>query len=337
MPTPLRFGSFSTAGCAPFAGLVIDDRFALAVTALQPACLALGRPLSGTSTLAGLVEDWERNVAAIRIALEGGADTSMAVPLPQLRRHAPLPAPRQVVCCGANYRKHVVELLVAQGGGAITDAITPDERRALALQLMDKRAASGTPYAFVKATSAVAGPDDVLLLPAHVHQADWELELAVVMARQAFHVGRACAMEYVAGYMIANDITARDHVYRTDDMRVLGTDWLTGKSGPGFLPTGPYLVPREDVSDEMALRIQLSLNGELMQDESTEDMIFDIPRLLEYVTSRIRLFPGDVVCTGSPAGNGAHHNRYLQDGDVMEGAITGLGAQRVRCVRALAI
>jgi len=153
----------------------------------------------------------------------------------------------------------------------------------------------------------------------------------VVIGKGGRHIPRTDAFAHVAGYMVANDVTARDWVFR-HDMKVLGTDWITGKGAPGFLPTGPFLVPRDAVRDPADLRITLKLNGEVMQDESTSDMIFDISRQIEYISQYMQLLPGDVICTGSPAGNGAHHNRYLRDGDLITGEITGLGMQRQRCV-----
>ena len=331
-PVPIKFGSFSVAGCTPFAGLLLDDAQVLAVEALRPACRALDLPLSPAATLMKLMPDWNRNLASIRAALDGGYDTSLTVPVEQLRRHAPLSDPRQVICIGANYRKHVIDLMTAQGGGAITEGQSLEERRAAATRIMDERAASGVPYAWVKANSTIAGPDDTLTIPAYTRQPDWELELAVVIGRPAFRVSREEALRYVAGFTVANDVTARDWVYRKDDMKVLGTDWLVAKCAPGFLPLGPYLVPADAGLDLADLRITLRLNGQVMQDESTADMIFDVARQIEYITAHNQLMPGDIICTGSPAGNGAHYGRFLRDGDVMEGSIAGIGTQHVRCV-----
>lgn len=328
----LKFGSFSIAGCRPFAGIVIDDDRVLAVAALSRACQARDLPLSGADSLDALLLDWDRNLNSIRLVVEDGLDEDDCVPLAQLQRHAPVAAARQILCTGANYRKHVIQMIVAQGGGALTEGLTGQERLELATRMMDERAATGTPYAWIKAASAVSGPDATFTIPAYANQPDWELELAVVIGRSGFRLTQDEALDHVAGYMIANDVTARDWVYRTDDMKVLGTDWLRGKNGPGFLPIGPYLVPREDVGRVEDLTILLSINGETMQNESVSDMIFSIPRQIEYISRHIPLNAGDIICTGSPAGNGAHHQRYLQAGDLMEGTITGLGTQHIRCV-----
>ena len=204
-------------------------------------------------------------------------------------------------------------------------------RRDYAAKMMDKRIESGSPYAFIKLQSCVTGPYDPILLPSDVTEPDWELELAFIIGRPARHVSRADAMSYIAGYTVANDVTARERIYRPD-IKAIGTDWLAGKCLPTFLPMGPFIVPAAFVSDPMRLQITLKLNGEVMQDESTADMIFDIARQVEYLSSRMQLLPGDVVCTGSPAGNGAHYGRYLRDGDVMEGTISEIGTIRNPCV-----
>ena len=135
----------------------------------------------------------------------------------------------------------------------------------------------------------------------------------------------------IAGYTIANDLSTRDLIYRPD-LKAIGTDWLRAKNAPTFLPLGPWIVPAQFV-DPSDLRITLRHNGDVMQDESTTDMIFGVERLRDYAHERMRLFTGDLLLTGSPAGNGMHWNRFLQEGDVVESTITGLGVQRNRCVR----
>ncbi len=169
------------------------------------------------------------------------------------------------------------------------------------------------------------------MLPRDSEQHDWELELAAVIGRPARRVTRDEALDAIAGYTICNDVTTRDALIRTD-ARGLGLDWLAGKCAPTFLPTGPLLVPAAHAGDPMALQITLKVNGRTMQDESTADMLFDVAALIAHISEVAELRPGDLVLTGSPAGNGAHHGVFLQPGDVMEGAITGLGVQRNRCV-----
>jgi 2-keto-4-pentenoate hydratase/2-oxohepta-3-ene-1,7-dioic acid hydratase in catechol pathway len=305
----------------------------VAVSALAIARERLGRPLTVYASLLDLTGHWEHNLAALSVAVAEGWPDAFAVPLRQLRIHAPLTDPGQVICAGANYRKHVIDLVVARGSGELTQGMSLEQRREAVAAQMDARAATGEPYAWSKPVTAIAGPDDDLVLPRWARDVDWELELAVVIGRPTYQVSRAEALAHVAGYMVVNDVTARDKIFRPD-LKGIGTDWLVGKGAPGFLPCGPFLVPRSRIADPYALRIVLKLNGETMQDESVSDMLFGIERLIEYVAAHVRLSPGDILCTGSPAGNGAHFGRYLRAGDVMEGSIAGLGTQTVRCVDA---
>ena len=265
--------------------------------------------------------DWDR-LAALASADDGGW-----MPLADVTLTAPV-EPRQVLQTGANYRQHVIELVVA---GLTNDSDrTPEEARAFAAHLMDERKAHGEPYFFIGLPACVVGDDVPLRLPAYSDVHDWELELAVVIGREAFRVSREEAPAHVAGYTIVNDITTRDLVFRSD-MKEIGTDWYRAKNAPGFLPTGPFLVPAAFV-DGSDLRLRLELNGDVMQDATTSDLLFDIPALVSGASQTMPLLPGDLLLTGSPAGNGQHWRRFLRDGDVMTGSIEGLGTQVVRCV-----
>jgi 2-keto-4-pentenoate hydratase/2-oxohepta-3-ene-1,7-dioic acid hydratase in catechol pathway len=249
------------------------------------------------------------------------------MPLQDVTLAAPV-TPRQVLQTGANYRQHVIELVAA--GLTQDQTRTPEEARAFAAKIMDDRAAHGEPYFFIGLPACVVGDDVPLALPPYSDVHDWELELAVVIGPPAFRVDRAHAMEHVAGYTVVNDITTRDLVFRTD-MKEIGTDWYRSKNAPGFLPTGPFLVPAAAV-DATDLNVRLELNGQVMQDASTSDLLFDIPALISGASQNMPLLPGDLLLTGSPAGNGQHWKRFLRDGDVMTGTIEGLGTQVVRCV-----
>jgi 2-keto-4-pentenoate hydratase/2-oxohepta-3-ene-1,7-dioic acid hydratase in catechol pathway len=197
--------------------------------------------------------------------------------------------------------------------------------------MMDERARTGAPYVFAGLPSALAGPYDDIALPERGEKHDWELELAAVIGRPARNLTRENALDHVAGYTICNDLTTRDLVYRTD-LKAIGSDWFAAKNAPTFLPTGPFVVPARFVKDPADLRITLRHNGIVRQDETTADMLFDLPAILAYITGVTELRPGDLVLTGSPAGNGAHWGVFLAEGDLIEGAITGLGTQRNRCV-----
>jgi 2-keto-4-pentenoate hydratase/2-oxohepta-3-ene-1,7-dioic acid hydratase in catechol pathway len=197
---------------------------------------------------------------------------------------------------------------------------------------MDERVRTGSPYVFNGLAGALTGPYDEIVLPERGAKHDWELELALVIGKTARDLTRENALDHVAGYTICNDLTTRSLVYR-NDLKAIGTDWFAAKNAPTFLPTGPYLVPAAFVGDPGELRITLKHNGTVRQDESTADMLFDIPALLQYITAVTELRPGDLVLTGSPAGNGAHWGVFLAEGDVLESEITGLGTQRNHCVR----
>lgn len=277
-------------------------------------------------TLAALLEDWEAafaRLSELAAAAEGGHA------LADLRVLPPIEPTAQILQSGANYRQHVIDLAVDKGIGERPD-MTLDELREETARMMDERAATGEPYVFLGSVAALCGAYDDVLLPARGEEHDWELELAAVIGRPARHVAPEDALDYVAGYTIANDLTTRELV-RRKDMPVIGSDWVRSKNAPTFLPTGPFLVPAAFVAEPQDLRITLKLNGETMQNESTSDMLFDVARLVAYASSIVQLRPGDLLLTGSPAGNGSHYGRFLREGDVMEGSITGLGEQRNRC------
>jgi 2,4-diketo-3-deoxy-L-fuconate hydrolase len=327
-------GTFSVAGSPCFPGLVVGDEV-IAVQALKPLLPHLG---SETVSMLSVLENWEENFAAFRGAADrlhedqakNGRWRRLLVPASQLKFHPPVCLPRQVFCVGANYRKHVVDLIVDQGVGPSKD-LSPEQRRAEAVKFMDERAAHGAPFVFSKAPSAITGPFDPVILPGYARQPDWELELAVIIGKPARRIHRDSALDFVAGYTIVNDITNRDLAFRKD-AGALGPDWLKSKSSPSYLPMGPYLVPAAFVGDPQKLRLTLKLNGQTMQDESTADMLFGVKQIIEFLSTYVQLWPGDLIATGSPAGNGTHYNRFLAAGDVVEGSITGLGTQRNPCI-----
>jgi 2,4-diketo-3-deoxy-L-fuconate hydrolase len=324
MPPVPRYALARYAGAdgMSFGAVVVDDEV-----------VALADLDVGAVEVEDLLADWAAGIARLEKSLEamtGSAAWSSAVRGTDGLTPLPPVVPGQVFQSGANYTTHVSQLMVAA-------AVERGEDRATAArdaaELMTRRATEGTPYVFLGLPSSMGGPVEDVVLPPIGQQHDWELELGVVIGREAHRVGRQQAMDHVAAYVMVNDLTTRDRVFRPD-MPGLGTDWLAGKNAPGFLPTGPWLVPAHLLPDVTGLRITLALNGETMQDETTADMIFDIPRLIEHVSAITPMRPGDLLLTGSPAGNGAHYGRFLRDGDVMTGAITGLGTQRTRCVSA---
>ncbi|GLY88830.1 fumarylacetoacetate hydrolase family protein [Actinoallomurus iriomotensis] len=315
---PFAVGTFSSGDGPRFAGLVKDGR----VLDLRT---VPGLWAPGDRTTRALLERWDDVLPLLHAA--AGTDDGERLPLDGLAVHAPV-EPRQILQSGANYRTHVIDLAVAHEpeGGRPAEQV-----RAETAAMMDRRAAEDRPYVFAGLPSSVTGPYDDVVIPAWCAKPDWELELAAVIGRPAYRVPAERALEHVAAYTIANDLTAREAVFRRD-MPEIGTDWLRAKNPPTFTPLGPYLVPAAFVGDPGDLRVTLRLNGRTMQDESTKDMIFGVARLVSYASRAVRLLPGDLVLTGSPAGNGMHWGRLLRPGDVMEGSITGLGLQSNRCV-----
>jgi 2-keto-4-pentenoate hydratase/2-oxohepta-3-ene-1,7-dioic acid hydratase in catechol pathway len=336
-PTPFKLGTFSAAGCAPFGGLIVDER-ALAFNALGDFLRREQLDLSCDGSTLSVLDAWESNfpvLQRIAEALHTGQDAalaSMSAPLDALMLHAPV-ASRNVICSGANYFKHVVDIVVAQVRPE-TEGMTPEQRRAFGIAKMTDRRLHGTPFFFIKANSTMVGPFDAVSLPPDVTTMDWELELGVVIGKRARFVTRERALDHVAGYMVVNDLTIRERVNRKD-MQEMGMDWVGSKCAPTALPTGPYLVPAAFVGDPQKLHITLKHNGRVMQDEGADDMIFDCARLIETLSKFMALLPGDLICTGSPSGNGIHHGVLLKPGDVMEGTISGplegLGTQRNSC------
>jgi 2-keto-4-pentenoate hydratase/2-oxohepta-3-ene-1,7-dioic acid hydratase in catechol pathway len=331
MTQDVRFalGTFSVAGSAPFAGLVIDEKV-IALRALNTYADVLGGRVYGADTVLGVLEDWERNLPLLRRGAQAYASgplsaklQALAVPAAQLRIHAPVENPRQILMARANYRSHVVDLLSAHGGG---EGETLEERKASVGRMMDKLAAEGDPFAFIKLQSAVTGPFDDITVPTTTQKLDWELELAVVIGRRAFRVDRKDALDYVAGYCNANDLSARDILFR-DDLGP-GQDWTSSKCQPGFMPMGPYLVPADFVPNPHGLQVLLKRNGKVMQNEQTSDMLHDIPRMIEFFSRHVELLPGDIISTGSPNGNGMQVGVFIAPGDVIEASVTGLGTMR---------
>ncbi|MHA7685021.1 fumarylacetoacetate hydrolase family protein [Cupriavidus sp. PET2-C1] len=319
-------GTFSHDQGPRFAGVVVNQRV-LPLSELSR-YNASANVFAGRSVL-GLLDDWDTLLPVLNSVVSDLPETAPWLSLDNVETWAPVDLPRQIFCTGANYRKHVVDLTIDMKVGP--EGLDEAGLRAWAEKMMDDRLANGEPYVFTKPVSAVSGPFDDLMLPRTTSQPDWELELAVVIGRGGYRIPLERTWEHVAGFTIVNDISARDLIARTD-YKMLGTDWLRSKGQPGFLPMGPYLVPRHCVPDPHQLSMRLTVSGKVMQDETTADMLFGIERQIEYISRYTRLLPGDIICTGSPAGNGTHHNRFLQEGDVMEASIEGLGSQRQRCV-----
>jgi 2-keto-4-pentenoate hydratase/2-oxohepta-3-ene-1,7-dioic acid hydratase in catechol pathway len=321
-PVPFALGVFAAERGGRFTGLVRGERV---------------RDVSALGGVNALLADWDASFVELQaLAAEDPGDSALWHDLAALDVRCPV-EPRQILQAGANYRRHVVDIVMAERRADLSttghnSAVPEDEVRAWAENMMDERVRSGSPYVFNGLAGALTGPYDEIVLPERGSKHDWELELALVIGKTARHLTQENALDHVAGYTICNDLTTRSLVYR-NDLKAIGTDWFAAKNAPTFLPTGPYLVPAAFAGDPGDLRITLKHNGTVRQDESTADMLFDIPALLQYITAITELRPGDLVLTGSPAGNGAHWGVFLEEGDVLESEITGLGTQRNRCTR----
>jgi 2,4-didehydro-3-deoxy-L-rhamnonate hydrolase len=317
-------GHFTRAGESPIFGAVVGEEVYRVADLVSDGART-------DYSLFTMLQDWDLHFAALCSSLSDGARRARAIPLVDLKPCAPLPEAGQIFCAGANFSKHVIEMVVAFGAGPETDNMSSDERRAHAKALLSRQKSESNPFIFLKSVSSIAGPRDDLVIPQFSAKLDWEIELGVVIGAPTYQVSRQEALASVAGYMLVNDLTARDRVHRKDP-GALGPDWLASKGGVGFLPTGPYFVPKQFIADAQNLSMRLMVNGEVMQDDTTADMTFDIARQIEHISSYVRMRPGDLLCTGSPAGNGVARGRFLQPGDVMEAEIDGLGRQIVHCV-----
>ena len=213
----------------------------------------------------------------------------------------PLRRVGKCVCIGLNYKDHAQE----------TNSKPPKE-----------------PIVFMKATSALCGPNDPIIIPKDSTKTDWEVELAVVIGRKTQHVSEDEALDCVAGYAIMNDVSEREFQIER------GGQWVKGKSCDNFGPLGPWLVTRDEVPDPQSLELWLDVNGERVQSGTTANMIFPVRTLISYVSRFMTLYPCDVISTGTPAGVGLGRTppRFLKPGDVVTLGVTGLGAQRQECI-----
>jgi 2,4-diketo-3-deoxy-L-fuconate hydrolase len=227
---------------------------------------------------------------------EGGAAPVVA---DGVRLGPPVCRPSKIVCVGLNYRDHARE----------TGQAVPAE-----------------PVLFFKATSALTGPNDDVIIPKNGAKTDWEVELAVVIGRRATYVERGEALAHVAGYVLHNDYSERSFQLER------GGQWVKGKSCDTFAPLGPFLATQDEIRDVHDLPMWLKVNGETKQCGSTRDLVFDVPTLVSYISQFMTLLPGDVISTGTPAGVGHAQRppRYLVDGDEVELGIEGLGSSRQR-------
>ncbi|WP_306316609.1 MULTISPECIES: fumarylacetoacetate hydrolase family protein [unclassified Streptomyces] len=272
-------------------------------------------------------DDWARNFELLGdIAATSAAATRR---LADLRPLPPLARPNMLLS-GSNYKTHVAQMLTKNEFNQHNrrPGESDEDFFARNYAMMERRAREGTPFLWAGLHSSLAGAHDDVILPVLGEQPDWELELGIVLGGTGRLLDLDEARHLIAGYTVVNDLGTVDLFRRTDVP--FGYDWV-GKHQPTFKPAGPFIVPAPFVTLDDTVRIRLSVNGEVMQDWPVNDYIFDPAQVVAYASERVRLTPGDLVCMGSPPGNGAHHGRFLKDGDVMDAEITYLGRQRNRC------
>ena len=184
------------------------------------------------------------------------------------------------------------------------------------------------PVLFFKASSAIIGPNDDVILPRNSKKSDWEVELAIVIGAKASYVEEENAMNHIAGYVLHNDISEREFQLERSGQ------WVKGKSSDTFAPIGPYIVTTEEIKDPHNLNMWLKLNGKTMQDSNTSDLIFGIPKLVSYISEFMTLLPGDIISTGTPfgVGLGLDPQIFLKEGDEMELGIDGLGVSKQKVI-----
>lgn len=230
--------------------------------------------------------------------LVGNAGRSLPVVDAAERLGCPVSRPSKIICIGLNYADHAAE----------SNMDLPKE-----------------PVVFFKATTAITGPNDDLIIPRNSIKTDWEVELAVVIGKRASYIEEADALNYIAGYTLHNDYSERAFQLER------GGQWVKGKSCDSFAPIGPWLATPDEMGDINNLRLWLSVNGKMYQDGNTHNLVFKIPFLVSYLSQFMTLLPGDIISTGTPAGVGLGQKPepiYIKPGDVIELGIDGLGSSR---------
>ncbi len=287
----------------PRAGFVVDEK-------VFDAAGLTGKTSYATSL--GVLEDWKNTQAILDASFTRTRnETITSAPLDQVTLLAPVLYPSAIFCAGANYIDHMLEMAAVQ-------KIEPDP---------DPHGPGRNPWHFIKASRSVVATQSTISLPVHSKKVDWEAELAAVIGRPAKDVPLDEALEYVAGYTVASDLSARDlsarpHLAATSPFRY---DWVSHKSFDGACPVGPWIVPAAEIPNPQNLAIKLWVNDVPKQDSHTSKMIFSVAEQIAYLSARITLHPGDLILTGTPAGVGHAKQEFLKSGDVVRVWIEGVG------------
>ncbi len=324
---PFKLGTFR-AGGQPFVGIVLRDSLIIDVGAanaellMNPHVPAVQIP----ADMKGIISAYEYGVqrrlydivnwVARTNQLTGDRRPSWVHDASKVRTLAPILYPTKMLNAAANYYAHAGE------------SSSPAEAKKIEENLRKSR---GTPYLFLKPTvGAIVGNGDDVVLPKGRDRIDWEVEIGVVIGKPAKYVAAAQAKDYIFGYTIQLDMSDRGGRPGEQGQTRFGTDWFVGKGHDTFAPMGPWIVPKEFYGDPQNVRQSLTVNGKTMQDARSTDMIHTIAELLEYGSSIMTLFPGDVIAAGSPAGTGMSRTVrpeqiFLKDGDKIVATIEGIG------------
>lgn len=271
--------------------------------------------LSRYSSVSDILCDWPETKNLLNDAAKSvEASSDLGVPLADLKLLAPIPNPGAVYGCGANYTDHINEMRPL-----LKDLPTNIDERELV---------GDEPWFFVSTVrGSIVGPGAIVQKPQGSQRLDWEIELAVVIGTTARGVPVDRALEYVAGYTICNDLSARDQSIRPEvhEAMPFRVDWNSHKCFDGSLPCGPWIAPASQIPDPQQLKLKLWINDELMQDSSTDQMVFSVAQQIAKLSVNKTLYPGDIILTGTPAGVGAGRGKFLQSGDTVRMAIEGIG------------
>jgi len=267
---------------------------------------------SSYTTTLDILNDWMAMQAVFDRAVVEAKDAKIkGIPLKEAKLLAPVLYPSAIFCAGANYTDHMQEM-------ATILKIEPDP---------DPRSSGLKPWHFIKASRSVVGTESTIPLPVYSKMVDWEAELAVVIGRPAKNVPLDKALDYVAGYTVANELSVRDFSTRQymPDTSPFKYDWVSHKSFDGACPVGPWIAPAKEIADPQSLGIKLWVNDVLKQDSHTSRMIFSVADQVAHLSTRITLHPGDLILTGTPAGVGLARREFLKAGDVVRVWIERIG------------
>jgi 2-keto-4-pentenoate hydratase/2-oxohepta-3-ene-1,7-dioic acid hydratase in catechol pathway len=287
----------------PRAGLVIDDK-------LFDAAKLTGK--AAYASVLGILADWRAAQGALKKAVAAaGKSRVKALPLSRAKLLAPVRWPSAIYCAGANYADHAAEMARRMNRPMEPDPHTQGLKA----------------WHFMKAPRALADPGATVKISGVSDRVDWEVELAAVIGKPAKNVPEEKALDYVAGYTAANDLSARDRGPRPNisDTSPFKADWTKHKSFDGSCPMGPWIVPASDIGDPQNLGLKLWVNDVLKQDSNSKDMIFNLAEQIAQLSSGMTLHPGDVVLTGTPAGVGSARGEFLKAGDVVKIWIEKIG------------